>query len=68
MLLLDLTGGSLAPSSFVTFGASLQSLDAPIVTVFADPSRVPEPGTLLLLGGGLAGVVARRRKERTHLM
>jgi len=63
MLLLDLTGGSLAVSSFVTFGASLQNLDAPIVTV-ADTSRVPEPGTLLLVGGGLAGLIVRRRKER----
>jgi len=64
MLLLDLTGGSLAVSSFVTFGASLQNLDAPVATLLADSTQVPEPGTLLLLGGGLAGFVVRRRKER----
>jgi hypothetical protein len=63
MLLLDLTGGSLAVSSFVTFGASLQNLDAPVVTLLADSTQVPEPVTLLLLGGGLAGIAIRRKKE-----
>lgn len=62
MLLLDLGGGSLTPSSFVRFGASLQNLDAPVVTAVPDGFLVPEPGTLLLLGSGLTVVVARGRK------
>ena len=61
LLLLDLSGGSLSPSSFVTFGASLQNLDAPVVTSVADPTEVPEPATLLLLGSGVAAVALRRR-------
>src|SRR6266487_3238302 len=60
VLLLDFSGGSLFPASFVTFGASLQDLAAPVVTVVADNSQIPEPGTLLLLGGGLAGAAVRR--------
>jgi hypothetical protein len=64
VLLLDFSGGSLSPASFVTFGASLQNLAAPVVTVLADNPHVPEPGTLLLLAGGLAGAAVRRRKER----
>ena len=62
MLLLDLTGGTLSLSSFVTYGASLQNLAAPVVTVA--PAAVPEPSTLLLLGGGLATYAARARKRR----
>jgi hypothetical protein len=61
MLLLDLSGASLAPSSFVLFGANAQNLDAPVVTAVPDDSQVPEPGTLLLMGSGLAGVLARAR-------
>jgi hypothetical protein len=58
MLLLDLTGGTLSPSSFLLYGAGLQNLAAPVVTA------VPEPSTLLLIGGGLAGVIARAKKRR----
>jgi hypothetical protein len=64
LLSLDLTGGTLTPSRFVTFGAALQGLDAPVVTPFEEPTAVPEPATLLLLGGGLTGAVACGRKRR----
>ena len=58
MLLLDLTGGSLSPTSFILHAAGDQGLSAPVV------SAVPEPGTLILLGGGLAALVARRIRPK----
>jgi hypothetical protein len=60
MLLLDLVGGPLSPSSFVPFGASGQGLDSPTVT--AAPVAVPEPGTLLLVFSGGLSVAARVRR------
>ena len=54
MLLLDLVGGPLTPSSFVRFGAAGAGLDAPTVTEAPVSVPVPEPGTLLLLAGGLS--------------
>ena len=64
LLLLDFSGGTLSVSSFVTFGASLQNLDAPVVTPVVDTTAVPEPATVLLLGGGIATAVVRQRTAR----
>lgn len=64
MLLLDLSGGTLSSSSFVTFAATLQSLDAPIVTEIT-ANTVPEPGTMVLLGSGVIAVVCRRASWRS---
>ena len=60
MLLLDLVGGPLSPTSFVRFGASSYGLDAPTVT--APPVAVPEPGTLLLVFSGGLSIALRRRQ------
>jgi hypothetical protein len=55
-------------SSRLTFSpdeifVNFQSLSADSDTVVGfDVSSVPEPGTLLLLGGGLVGLAARRRR------
>jgi hypothetical protein len=58
MLFVDLAGGTLTPSSFTTFGATEQNLDAPVVT-----DAVPEPGALLVLIIGLAGMFAVKSRR-----
>ena len=60
LLLLDLTGGSVSPASFVLFGASGAGLPAPVVTAVS----APEPGTLLLFAA--AALAAIRRQHKGH--
>jgi len=63
LLLLDLSGGALAPSSFVTFSATLQGLNAPVVTELASPTAVPEPAPAALVGIGAAALAAIRKRR-----
>lgn len=62
-------GGSV--DAFHTFGVTITSLDPSIQLISADgrtggtgTAPVPEPGTLTLLGTGLAGIVVRSRFKR----
>jgi hypothetical protein len=58
MLVLNLPGGTLSPSSFILNGASDQGLPAPIVTT-SGTSSVPEPSSsLFLVMGVVASLVA----------
>lgn len=59
LLQLDVTGGTLTPSSFALNGASAQNLPAPVVTV---AGTAPEPGSFLLLTtGGIMLILWRVR-------
>ena len=62
MLLLDLVGGTLTTADFITYGAALQGLPAPIVTPLPDTPAVPEPGTLMLLATGLSIAAVKRKR------
>lgn len=60
MLILNLTGGTVTPSSFILTGASDQGLPAPVVTAVT----APEPTSVLLLGFGLV-VLALMNRARS---
>jgi len=59
MLVLNLTGGTLTPSSFILNGASDQGLAAPVVT--AATTAAPEPTSFLLLAVGIAALLLGKK-------
>jgi hypothetical protein len=48
----------------VTFGPLQPAAAGPVFVVAADPIATPEPASLLLIGSGLAGLAAARRRLR----
>jgi hypothetical protein len=62
MLVLNLAGGTLSPSSFILNAASDQHLPAPVVAL--PSTSVPEPPSLLFLVTGFAGVLLASKLRR----
>jgi hypothetical protein len=60
MLILNLTGGTVTPSSFILNGASDQNLPAPLVTGVT----APEPAEWMLLLSGLFALLAGKNLAR----
>jgi hypothetical protein len=57
-------GGDVAGTMFPGVGQVTQPLDATGLDVSAQLTTAPEPGTLLLFGGGLAAIAAKLRKRK----
>jgi hypothetical protein len=57
--ILSFTSSSIDVRSFSNFSPSIVTLNL----TFAPPGTAPEPSTLLLLGAGLVGLWARRRRH-----
>ena len=61
----DITDPDFVTNVFSAGGVSFNNIDdvAPLVGPGSNPNPVPEPGTLLLLGLGIAGLFASRRAK-----
>ncbi|HEY9404811.1 MAG TPA: PEP-CTERM sorting domain-containing protein [Pyrinomonadaceae bacterium] len=64
---MGVSGSGIAEITYARLGPGGIFLPTVITYVFNAAEPVPEPATLMLLGAGLAGVVARVRRRRTNV-